>query len=104
MLRAARITGAKRFIPSDFSLHLFKVKPGHIPTRDWRRQFASVAGVERGSVEVVHVLNGGFLHRGVLFGFIHVIDVAKQTAHVWGEGKQSMHWTPYADTVRYARR
>jgi len=43
------------------------VKPGHNPTSDWRRQFASVADAERGSVEVVHVLNGGLLDRGVLF-------------------------------------
>ena len=88
----------KRFIPSDYSLDLFKVKPSHIPTSDWRCQFASVADAERGSVEVVHVLNGGFLE--VLFSFLGVIDVEKQTAFVWGDGKQPMEWTTYADTAR----
>ncbi len=102
LLRAAREAGVKRFIPSDYSLDLFKVKPGHIPTSDMRRQFASVADAERGNVEVVHVLNGGFLDRGVLFGFIHVIDLEKQTAYVWGDGKRQMDWTTYADTARYA--
>jgi len=101
LLRAARDAGVKRFIPSDYSLDLFKVKPGHIPTSDMRCQFASVADAERGKVEVVHVLNGGFLDRGVLFGFIRVIDVEKQTAFVWGDGKQPMDWTTYADTARY---
>lgn len=101
LLHAARDAGVRRFIPSDFSLDLFKVKPGHIPTSEWRRQFASVADAERGKVEVVHVLNGGFLDRGVLFGFIRVIDVDKQTAYVWGDGKQPMDWTTFADTARY---
>jgi hypothetical protein len=66
LLRAARDAGVKRFIPSDYSLDLFKVKPGPIPTSEWRRQFASVADAERGSVEVIHLLNGGFLDRRVL--------------------------------------
>ncbi len=101
LLRAARDAGVRRFIPSDYSLDLFKVKPGHIPTSDVRRRFASVADAERGKVEVVHVLNGGFLDRGVLFGFIRVIDVEKRTAYVWGDGKQPMDWTTYADTARY---
>jgi len=101
LLRAARDAGVKRLIPSDYSLDLFKVKPGHIITSEWRRQFASVADAERGNVEVVHVLNGGFLDRRVLFGFIRIIDVEKQTAFFWGDGKQLMDWTTYADTARY---
>ncbi|HUI73252.1 MAG TPA: NmrA family NAD(P)-binding protein [Spirochaetia bacterium] len=101
LLRAAREAGVKRFIPSDYSLDLFKVTPGHIPTSDMRRQFALVADAERGNVEVVHVLNGGFLDRGVLFGFINVINLEKRTAYVWGDGKQKMDWTTYADTARY---
>ncbi len=101
LLRAARDAAVSRFIPSDYSLDLFKAKPGHIPTSDMRRRFASVADAERGKVEVVHVLNGGFLDRGVLFGFIRVIDVQTQTAYVWGDGKQPMDWTTYADTARY---
>ena len=101
LLRAARDAGVNRFIPSDYSLDLFKVKPGHIPTSEWRRQFALVADAERGKVEVVHVLNGGFLDRGVMFGFIRVIDIEKQTAFVWGDGKRPMDWTTYADTARY---
>jgi nucleoside-diphosphate-sugar epimerase len=101
LLRAARETGVMRLIPSDYSLDLFKVTPGHIPTSDMRRQFASIADAERRPVEVVHVLNGGFLDRGVLFGFIRVIDVETQTAYVWGDGTQAMDWTTYADAARY---
>jgi NmrA-like family protein len=101
LLSAAREAGVKRFVPSDYSLDLFKVTPGHIPTSDMRRRFAAVADAERGNVEVVHVLNGGFLDRGVLFGFLRMIDVDTQTAYVWGDGKQPMQVTTYADTARY---
>ncbi|ATB28288.1 NmrA family NAD(P)-binding protein [Melittangium boletus] len=101
LLHAARHAGVRRFIPSDYALDLFKVKPGNIVTSEMRRQFALIEEAERGDVEVVHVLNGGFLDRGVLFGFIRVIDVEKQTAYVWGDGKQPMDWTTYEDTARY---
>ncbi len=101
LLRAARDAGVHRFIPSDFSLDLFKVTPGQIVTCDWRRQFADAADTERGNVEVVHVLNGGFLDRNVLFGFIRVIDLETQTAYVWGDGEHPMDLTTYADTARY---
>lgn len=101
LLHTTRDAGVRRFIPSDYSIDLFKVKPGNITTSEMRRQFALIAEVERGNVEVVHVLNGGFLDRGVLFGFIRVIDVERQTAYVWGDGKQLMDWTTYEDTARY---
>jgi nucleoside-diphosphate-sugar epimerase len=101
LLRAARQAGARRFIPSDFSLDMFTVVPGRIVTVDWRRRFADWAQAECGPVDVVHVLNGGFLDRGVLFGFINVVNPQTQTAHVWGDGKQTMHWTTYWDTARY---
>ncbi len=101
LLRAARKAGVRRFIPSTFSLDLFKVKPGQIVTSDWRRQFADLADAERGNVEVVHILNGGFLDRGVLFGFINVINPAEGKAYVWGDGKQTQYWTTYKDTALY---
>lgn len=101
LLAAARKAGVRRFIPSTFSLDLFKVKPGQIVTSDWRRQFADLSDVARGQVEVVHVLNGGFLDRGVLFGFISVVDPGEGKAYVWGDGKQTQYWTTYADTALY---
>lgn len=101
LLHAARDAGVRRFIPSDYSLDLFKVKPGNILTSELRRQFALIEEQEHGDVEVVHVLNGGFLDRRVLFGFIRVIDATKQTAYLWGDGKQPAAWTTYEDTARY---
>jgi nucleoside-diphosphate-sugar epimerase len=101
LLRAARDAGARRFIPSDFSLDLFKVAPGKIVNADIRRAFADLADAERGAVEVTHVLNGQFLDRRVMFGFIRVIDPAAKIAYVWGDGDIPMDFTTYADTARY---
>lgn len=102
LLAAARKAGVHRFIPSTFSLDLFKAKPGQIITSDWRRQFADLAETERGDVEVVHILNGGFVDRSTLFGFLNVIDPAEGKAYVWGDGKETQYWTTYKDTAHYA--
>lgn len=101
LLAAARTSGARRFIPSDFSLDMFTVPEGGIVTADMRRTFAHIADAERGDVEVVHILIGGFLDRGVLFGFIRVIDAQAKTAYVWGDGHPPADWTTYVDTARY---
>lgn len=101
LLAAARRAGVRRLIPSTFSLDLFKVPSGRIITSDWRRQFADLADAERGDVEVVHILNGGFLDHSTLFGFINVINPAEGKAHVWGDGKTIEYWTTYRDTAAY---
>lgn len=101
LLQSARKAGVKRFIPSDYSLNMFNLMPGQIITSDLKRQFAAIAETERGKVEVVHILSGGFLHKSVLFGFLPIIDLAKKSAYVWGDGKQLMDWTTYEDTALY---
>ncbi|MEM5717744.1 NmrA family NAD(P)-binding protein [Proteus mirabilis] len=101
LLAAARKAGVRRFIPSTFSLDLFKVKPGQIITSDWRRQFADLAETSRGDVEVVHILNGGFLDHTTLFGFINVINPSEGKAYVWGDGKETTYWTTYKGTASY---
>ena len=100
-LRAARAAGVQRFIPSDYSMNLFGLAEGENLHSDYRREFARRAEEERGDVEVVHVLNGAFLDRGVLFGFLGAIDLDKGEANLWGEGKEKMAFTTYADTAAY---
>ncbi|MCH7232235.1 NmrA family NAD(P)-binding protein [Glycomyces sp. L485] len=101
LLRAARDAGVRRFIPSDYTLDLFKLPPGQILPSDWRRQFAETADAERGEAEVVSVLSGGFLDRGVLFDWLRLIDPDTQTAYLWGDGEATVEYTTYADTARY---
>jgi nucleoside-diphosphate-sugar epimerase len=101
LLRAAASAGVRRFIPSDFSYNLFNLAEGENINSDWRRRFAAEARRERGAVELVHVLNGCFLDRGVLFGFLGAIDLQAMTARLWGDGDALMDFTTYADTALY---
>lgn len=100
-LRAARAAGARRFIPSAFSFNFFGLAEGENFNSDWRREFARRAEEERGTVEVVHVLNGCFLDMGVLFGFLGAFDLKKGEAYLWGDGNNKMEVTTYADTAAY---
>lgn len=101
LLAAARTAGVRRFVPSDFSFNLFGLPEGANINSDWRRAFARVADTERGDVEVVHVLNGCFMDRPVLFGFLGAVDTGTGEAHLWGDGDQPMEFTTYADTAAY---
>ena len=100
-LQAANEAGARRFIPSDFSFNLFALAEGENVNSDWRREFARRAEEERGDVEVVHVLNGCFIDRGVLFGFLGAFDLEMGEAYLWGDGNEKMEFTTYADTAAY---
>lgn len=100
-LRAARAAGVRRFIPSSFSFNFFGLAEGENVNSDWRREFARRADAERGAVEVVHILNGCFLDRGVLFGFLGAFDLDQDKAYLWGDGNHTMDFTTYADTAAY---
>ena len=101
LLGAAREAGVRRLVPSDYSFDFFRLAEGANPNSDWRRQFASAAADARGGVEVVHVLNGCFLDRRVLFGFLGAIDLEQGVLHLWGDGAEPMDLTTYADTAAY---
>lgn len=100
-LRSAREAGVRRFIPSSFSFNFFGLGESENFNSDWRRDFARRAEGERGTVEVVHVLNGCFLDMGVLFGFLGAFDHKKSEAYLWGDGNNKMEFTTYADTAAY---
>ena len=100
-LRAARDAGVRRFIPSSFSFDFFNLGEGENINSDWRREFARRAEADRSSVEVVHVMNGCFLDRDVLFGFLGAFDLEKGEAYLWGEGDEKMEFTTYADAAAY---
>jgi nucleoside-diphosphate-sugar epimerase len=99
--RAARAAGVRRFIPSSFSFNFFGLAEGENVNSDWRREFARRADEERGAVEVVHILNGCFLDRGVLFGFLGAFDLDKGETYLWGDGNHTMDFTTYVDTAAY---
>lgn len=100
LLAAARAAGVGRFLPSDSSVDLFGLDEGENINSDWRRAFARAAEDERGDVDVVHVLNGCFLDRQVLFGFLGAVDLQRGVVDLWGDGDQPMDFTTCADTAR----
>jgi nucleoside-diphosphate-sugar epimerase len=102
LLDAARAGGARRFLPSDYSVDFFRLREGENINSDWRRAFALAADAARGAVQLVHVLNGCFLDRTVLFGFLGMFDLVARKVALWGDGAAMMDFTTYADTARYA--
>ena len=101
LLRRARAAGVKRFIPSDFSFDFFALDDGENVNSDLRRSFARAAALERGELEIVHVMSGCFTDQRVLFGFLGAFDKERNEAYLWGEGREKMQFTTYADTAAY---
>jgi nucleoside-diphosphate-sugar epimerase len=102
LLGAAVAMGVRRFIPSDFSFDYFKLGAGQNINSDVRRAFARLAQEKKGkSLEVVHVLNGCFLDKNVLFGFLGLFDLPAGVARQWGDGQAPMNFTTYEDTARF---
>ncbi len=101
LLRAARQAGVRRLVPSSFSYNIFGMDAGDNPNTDDRRAFADLADQERGAVEVVHVLNGAFLDKRIVFGFLGTFDLQKGEAYYWGDADAVTDVTTYADTGRY---
>lgn len=103
LLEAAMKAGVRRFIPSDFSYDHFELAEGQNPNSDVRRAFAKAAVAARGDrpIEIVHVLCGCFLDRGVLFGFLGAVDLPSGKVRIWGDGAAPIDFTTYADTAAY---
>ena len=101
LLRRARAAGVKRFIPSDFSFDFFALDDGENVNSDLRRNFARTAALERGDLEVVHVMSGCFVDEKGLFGFLGAFDKERNEAYLWGDGNEKMQFTTYADTATY---
>jgi len=101
ILEVAKKEHVKRFIPTDYSFDFFKLSDGDNINSDWRRKFAHHADSSRGTVEVVHVMNGCFLDVGVLFGFLGMFDLKNNQAFRYGKGDVAFGLTTYEDTASY---
>ena len=101
LLRAARSQGVRRMIPSDYTVDLFKLDQWDNISSDWRRQFAEYADKERGNVEVVHVLDGCFMDRPILFGYLGAFDLEHGQAYLWDDIDKPIDLSTFADTSRW---
>jgi hypothetical protein len=73
LLMAAKQAGVKRFVPSDYSMDLFKVKD-EIFNNTLRRRFSEEILYPSG-VGYTNVLMGMFMDMGVI-GFVGLVDPA----------------------------
>lgn len=101
LYKAAMAAGARTFIPSDFSSDIFSIDYGDNWFIDLRKKFTEQANALNGSTRLVHVLNGCFLDRDVLFGFLGAFDLKDKRACYWGSGDVPMDFTTYDDAARY---
>ncbi len=102
LAEAGRRNGARRFLPSDFALDLFKSPPGKHANFDMRRDADRV--IAASGLEHVHVLNGAFMDNFLQSQFGAIFDMALGTASYWGDGHQPFDATSVEDTARYTAR
>lgn len=98
LAEAAAANGARRILPSDFALDVFKSPPGQHAYFDLRRE-ADEAIASTG-LQHVHVLSGAFMD-----GFVNTFfDHRTRSVTFWGTGHETFDATTVDDTARYTAR
>ncbi len=98
LLEAGEKVGAKKFIPSDFSVDYRKLDFGDNFNLDMRKTFFPV--MQQSKLNYVSVLQGSFMEMP-LAPFINTIDLKNNTFNYWGDGEQLMDYTTTDDTAKY---
>jgi uncharacterized protein YbjT (DUF2867 family) len=98
LAEAAARNGVRRFLPSDFAIDLFSAPEG-APQFDMRRRADSA--IDTMDLEVVHVLNGGFMDLMLDPNLSGMIDLNAGTATLWGTGDEPFNLTTLDDTARF---
>ncbi|HVG47283.1 MAG TPA: NmrA family NAD(P)-binding protein [Rubellimicrobium sp.] len=101
LAEAARRQGVRRVLPSDFALDFCDgpTEP-HLPF-DLRSQ--ADARIAQGGLEVVHVLNGGFMDV-VAAPFAGILDREAGAIRFWGTGEERFDLTSVEGTARFTAR
>lgn len=102
LARAAAENGARRILPSDFALDLFKSPPGLHAPFDLRRE-ADEAITQTG-LQQVNVLMGAFADFMTMNGAVVTFDDEAGIASFWGTGAERFEATSVEDTARFAAR
>lgn len=98
LIEAAKISGVKRFIPSDFSFDYFKLALGDNYNLDLRRQVA-VELINSG-MDYTFLMNGVFTEV-LLSPFLQVFDFHSGTFSYWGDGDTLFDTTTTDDVAKY---
>jgi len=100
LAEAGRRNGARRILPSDYALDLFKATPGEHMMFDLRR--TADEKIAATGIEHVHVLQGAFM---AMFGpGMGTFDYDAGTVTFWGDGTQPIEVTSVEDTARMVAR
>jgi len=98
LAEAAADNGVRRFIPSDFSVDLFKLPDGSHPNLDMRRAADRV--IAKLPMEMTPVLNGGFMEI-VLAPVFQMVNLENATVGYFGDATTPMDVTTIADAARF---
>jgi uncharacterized protein YbjT (DUF2867 family) len=98
LAKAAAKSGVTRFIPSDFSVDLFKLPDGSHPNLDIRR--AADREIAKFPIEMTNVFNGGFMEV-VLSAVFQMVDIENATVGYFGDADTLYDLTTTPDTARF---
>ena len=98
LAEAAVRNGVTRFFPSDYAIDLFAAPDG-APQFDVRKQADNQ--IDAMDMQVVHVLNGGFMDMMLDPNSPAIVDPATNTANVFGTGDEEFDLTTVDDTARF---
>ncbi|MFJ8026811.1 NmrA family NAD(P)-binding protein [Streptomyces sp. NPDC096311] len=97
LARAAERAGARRFVPSDFAIDLFKAPPGALMFDPRREADEIISALD---LDVMHVLTGGFLDMVLDPRAKGIVDANNATVTCWGTGEEPFNMTTVDDTAR----
>jgi uncharacterized protein YbjT (DUF2867 family) len=100
LAEAGKRNGARRILPSDYGLDLFKSTPGEHAAFDARREADErIAAI---GLEQINVLQGGFMQ--LFTPGMGAIDLDKGTIGFFGDGNSLIEVTSVEDTARMIAR
>jgi len=101
LAEAAVHAGVRRFLPSDFAINLFQAPEG-APQFEARKQ--ADAAIDAMDLQVMHILNGGFMDLMLSPAQAGLVDVDRGTVQYWGTGDEVIDLTTVADTAEFTAR
>lgn len=100
LAKAGRTNGARRILPSDYAMDLFKATPGEHRMFDLRAE--ADARIAETGLQQVNILQGGFMD--MFLPGRGAIDLDKGTVGFFGDGDQLVDVTSVEDTARMIAR